>query len=143
MKPWQDDEIVEQAPAGDWGAKMIVDRFEGSEAGFVKTIPGPGPEAQDVGQKVFIRFFESLELYRGEASLGTNLSRSAMNLSLNELKYRRRAFFFFSSDEKTAHHQSITEGPDMGEALQLAFQHLTPEFRSVATLRLVERYSAE
>jgi RNA polymerase sigma-70 factor (ECF subfamily) len=144
MKAVADDELIERARMGDLGAfKTLVARYEGRVAGIVKSMLGPVVEAQDVGQEVFIRFYESLEQYRGEAGLGTYLSRIAMNLSLNELKRRRRTFWFFSSDETAASQQPVAEGRDVKEALQLAFRQLAPEFRAVATLRLVEGYSTE
>lgn len=144
MKPLDDDELIERARGGDLSAfKTIVSRHEGRIAGIVKTMLGSSTEVQDVGQEVFIRFYESLEQYRGEAALSTYLSRIAMNLSLNELKRRQRSFWFFSSDEMAAREKPLYEGADLKEALQMAFQGLTPDFRAVATLRLVEGYSTE
>jgi RNA polymerase sigma-70 factor (ECF subfamily) len=144
MKPIEDDELIERARVGDLGAfKTLISRYEGRVAGIVKGMLGPAAEVKDIGQEVFIRFYESLEQYRGESSLGTYLSRIAMNLSLNELKRRKRTFWFFSSDETAARHQSVPEGLDLKEALQRAFQKLEPEFRSVATLRLVEGYTTK
>lgn len=144
MKAVEDDELIEQARSGDLSAfKTIVSRHEGRVAGIVKGMLGPGPESQDVGQEVFIRLFESLDQYRGEATLSTYLSRIAMNLSLNELKRRKRTLWFFSSDEMAARQQPQTENADVREVLQVAFQQLAPKFRSVATLRLVEGYSTD
>lgn len=144
MKAVEDDELMEQARAGDLSAfKTIVSRHEARVAGIVKAMLGPGPESQDVGQEVFIRLFESLDQYRGEAALSTYLSRMAMNLSLNELKRRQRTLWFFSSDEMAARQQPQTENADVREVLQVAFQQLAPKFRSVATLRLVEGYSTD
>lgn len=144
MKVLDDDELIARARTGDLSAfKAIVGRHEKRVAGIVKTMLGATAEAQDVGQEVFIRFFEALEQYRGDSALSTYLSRMAMNLALNELKRRQRSFWFFSSDETVAHQQPIPEGLDLAEALQLAFRKLAPEFRAVATLRLVEGYSTE
>jgi len=63
---------------------------------------GHCPEAEDIGQETFIRFYKSLDKFRGDASVGTYLTRIAINLSLNEIKRRRRQrkFFFSKSDLK-------------------------------------------
>ena len=51
---------------------------------------GPGVEADEVGQEVFVRLYRSLDRSRGEAALGTYLTRIAINLSLNALNKRKR-----------------------------------------------------
>jgi len=55
----------------------------------VISILGYSPEAEDVGQETFIRFYRALDKFRGESSPGTYLTRIAVNLSLNELKIKQ------------------------------------------------------
>ena len=54
-------------------------------------------EAEDIGQETFIRFYKSLNRFRGESSISTYLTRIAINLSLNEIKRRQRHRKYFSN----------------------------------------------
>jgi RNA polymerase sigma-70 factor (ECF subfamily) len=69
--------------------------------------------------------------------------RIAINLSLNELKKRKRMNSRYTSIEAAEGLKGIEDTLDLKEHLQYAFEKLDPEFRAVATLRLVEGYSTE
>jgi RNA polymerase sigma-70 factor (ECF subfamily) len=97
-----DEILLAEARAGDERAfAAIVDRYEGRVAAAVVSMLGPGDEAEDVGQETFIRLYRYLDRYRGDASLGTYLTRIAMNLSLTALRKRKRWFARFVSVEST------------------------------------------
>lgn len=82
-----DWELVEMARQGDMNAfAEIVSRYEGKIARTVIGMLGDANEADDVGQETFIRFFKSIHSFRGDSSLGTYLTRIAINLSYNVLK---------------------------------------------------------
>ncbi len=103
MAEQSDEELVENSRRGDLAAfKALVIRHEGKVAGVVRSMLGTTPEADDVGQEVFIRFYGALTKFRGESAVGTLLSRGiAINLSLNEIKERRkRRFSIFSGEEE-------------------------------------------
>ena len=90
-----DEALVDSARDGNEGAfRELVERFEGRVASVVIRMLGDTAEAEDVGQETFIRFYRSLRGFRGQASVGTYLTRIAINLSLNELKKRRRRSIF-------------------------------------------------
>ena len=97
-----DEKLLAEARAGDERSfAAIVDRYEGRVAATVVSMLGPGDEAEDVGQETFIRLYRYLDRYRGDASLGTYLTRIAMNLSLTALRKRKRWFARFVSVEST------------------------------------------
>jgi len=97
-----DEILLADARAGDERAfAAIVDRYEARVAATVVSMLGPGDEAEDVGQETFIRLYRYLDRYRGDASLGTYLTRIAMNLSLTALRKRKRWFARFVSVEST------------------------------------------
>lgn len=75
--------------------RTLVERYEPSVAATVVGMLGPGPDAEDVGQETFIRFYQALDRFRGDSSVGTYLTRIAINLSLNVLKRRRRRRLLF------------------------------------------------
>lgn len=140
-------EWVIAARDGDHGAfKNLVKRYESQVAATVIGMLGACSEAEDIGQETFIRFYESLHTFRGESDVGTYITRIAINLSLNELKRRKRKTGLFS--RKTP--DEIADIPDEKRAnmfnedkeiVQRALQKLDPKFRTVIVLRLMDGYS--
>ncbi len=89
--PMNEAELLASVRAGDESAwRSLIERYEGCVAAKRTRMLGSGDEADDVGQETFIRFYCSLDSFRGEASLKTWLQRIATNLSLNALKRRQR-----------------------------------------------------
>lgn len=102
VKP-NEQELVRKAQNGDKNAfKELVKQNEHRVAAAVIGMLGNCPETDDVGQETFIKFYKSLDKFRGESSVGTYLTRIAINLSLNELKRRKRrnAHFFPKGKKK-------------------------------------------
>ena len=84
-----DAELIKLAQDGEDAAfAILVTRYESRIAKTVIGMLGDTIEADDVGQETFVRFYRSLGSFRGDAGLGTYLTRIAINLSLNELKRR-------------------------------------------------------
>ena len=105
------------------------------------------PEAEDVGQEVFIRFFKSIENFKGEAKIATYLTRIAINLSLNELERRKRKWrVFYSGDftEEKIQKAFLTVDADLDENVDLlrkATLKLDEKYRQVVVLRATQGYS--
>lgn len=109
---------------------------------------GVCPEAEDIGQEVFLRFYQSLDKFRGESSVGTYLTRIAINLSLNELRRRklRQKFLISRSSNKTKSISSINHEnhqKDIKNMVRQAIQKLNPKFREVIVIRLIDGYSTQ
>lgn len=143
-----DVELLEHIKQGDESAfRNLIEKYEPKVASIVIRMLGNTPEAEDVGQETFIRFFESLENFRGDSGIGTYLSRIAINLSLNELKRRkRRSFFSLGSQDKHLEledENSRFEKHDAKQTVDLALRKLDDKFRAVIILRLIEGYSTE
>lgn len=146
-----DDQLLEGARKGDNAAfQQIVERYESLVAGTVVGMLGNTQEAEDVAQEVFIRFYKSMQQFRGDSALGTYLTRIAINLSLNALKKQKRKnlFSLFSSNQK---HPELSI-PDTGinqdqketqAMVQRALLELEEEFRSVIVLRMIDGYSTK
>ncbi|AEJ61303.1 RNA polymerase, sigma-24 subunit, ECF subfamily [Spirochaeta thermophila DSM 6578] len=84
--------LVDAARNGDHTAfRRLVEMYKDRVARTIVGILGPVPEVEDIGQEVFLRFYKSLPKFRGEASVGTYLTRITINLCLNERKRRFRA----------------------------------------------------
>lgn len=142
-------ELVAAARAGDQGAfAEIVRLCEPAVAATVCGMLGDCTEAEDVGQETFVRFYRSLDKFRGESSVRTYLVRIAINLSLNELKRRKRRRLFFS-DKPVEKHLDLAAADRAGgglgdrELVARALASLDDKHRSVVVLRLLDGYSTE
>jgi len=142
-----DQELLEAVKTGNLDAyTTFVRRYEKQIASTVISMLGDCPEAQDVGQETFIRFYKSLDNFRGDSSPATYLTRIAINLSLNEIKRRKRNQSRHAPLEQarqTAVKGKSEEHFDLKENIQRAIQSLDPKYRSVVVLRLVDGYSTK
>lgn len=142
-----DEEIIHSIKTGNTTVfKELVKRYESRVAATVVGMLGQCAEAEDVGQETFIRFYNGLKSFQGNSSVATYLTRIAINLSLNELKRRkRRALFLYpkpvedmglSSDDTIS-----TLFDEEHEIVEKALDQLDPKFRAVVVLRLIEGFS--
>ena len=145
-----DRELIERARTGDEQAfHELVERHEPRVAATVVGMLGPGDEAEDVGQETFIRLYRSLDRFRGDSSLGTYLTRIAINLSLTALKRRKRwtsRFVRQDDGERAAPEGSWDprgqmEREDMAREVRAAVNRLAPKHRTVVVLRMIDGYS--
>lgn len=145
-----DSELVEGIRQGNESAyTAFVTRYKDQVARTVLGMLGNTPEADDVGQETFIRFFQAINDFRGDAQVGTYLTRIAINLSLNELKKRKRSVSLFSrNDGNTDREWEIADDGDerrrdSSEIIQYGLQKLDPKHRQIVILRMVEGYSTK
>ena len=149
----RDDEgLLDRARAGDERAfRLLVERYEPKVASVVIAMLGPGDDAEDVGQETFIRFYRSIDRFRGEASLGTYLTRIAINLSRNALRRGRRQAARFQSRDDPAFRAAGSavateeEVERRGRVLRVrrAIDRLDGRHRAVVVLRMMEGYSTK
>jgi RNA polymerase sigma-70 factor (ECF subfamily) len=79
-----DAELVERARAGDHAAfGLLVDRYQHVVVRAVRAVLGPGDDADDVAQDVFLRAFRRIGGFRGEASVKTWLLAIAWRQALS------------------------------------------------------------
>ncbi|MBN1222295.1 MAG: sigma-70 family RNA polymerase sigma factor [Candidatus Aminicenantes bacterium] len=144
-----EQELIASARNGDHEAfKVIVKKNESRIAATVIGMLGYCQEAEDIGQETFIRFYKSLDRFRGEAGLATYLTRIAINLSLNEIRRRKRQrkLFFTKSDdsiEDIADAHNHNDKKEIRELIEEGLQKLPSKFRTVLVLRLIDGYSTE
>lgn len=144
----RDEELLEQARKGDQRAfRLLVERYEGKVAATVIGMLGRGPEADDVGQEVFVRFYRSMDKFRGDSSLGTYLTRIAINQSLKAVRRRQSWSRRFLDWELAPSPEAVSDDPadriDRSELVDRGLSQLTPEHRAVTVLRLMEGYSTK
>lgn len=144
-----DFDLVELSRRGDQSAfREIVRRHKPKIAATIYGMIGRCDEADDIGQEVFIRFYNTLNNFRGDSALSTYLIRIAMNLSLNEIN-RKKIRRFLSFDSILENNSDIENKRDSeaynenSEIINNALQKLDSKYRSVLVLRLVDGYSTE
>jgi len=144
-----DLELVEKTISGDLSAfAEIVKKYKSKVASTVNGMIRNPDDADDISQEVFIRFYKSISNFRGDASLGTYLTRIAINLSLNEIKRlkSRKSISLdklYVENQEFKNKQTYIYSIDDKEVIQGAIQKLDPKYRSVLVLRLLENYSTE
>ena len=124
----------------------IVKKHQKVVASTIISIIGKCPEAEDIGQETFIRFYNSLDKFRGESKIVTYLVKIAVNLSINELrrsKSRDLLFVPVEIEKSPGSFNDISEENQLNELVNSALQKLEPKFRSVIVLRLVDGFSTE
>ena len=142
-----DEQLIKKICAGnDSYFREIITRYESQVAATINGILGICTEAEDIGQETFIRFYRSIKDFRMESSVGTYLTRIAINLSLNELKRRKRKLLMFQRFDENYEPSAgaISESPEIEEEIiRTAILKLNPKYRSVLVLRLVNGYSTQ
>lgn len=148
----EDSHLIQLARNGDREAfAKIVSKYESLVASIVIGMIGNNEDAEDVGQNVFIRFYNALEAFRGEAALSTYLTRIAINLSLNEIKRRQRKsglIFRFKQDDQGkeidfSDDRNTENDYAVNQLVNVALQELEPKFRAVVVLRMMQGYTTE
>ncbi len=155
-----DGELVERARGGDHTAfETIMRRHNRLLFRAARGIVSDDAEAQDVVQESYLRAFSHLASYRGDAALGTWLSRITINIALDSVR-RNGRLVSMDDDEDAIGDQSMeslmsvngpsSERPDAAaergqvrDMLQSAIERLPPIYRSVFILRAVEEASVD
>lgn len=127
----------------------IVTRYQGMVARTIKGMLGDSVFSEDIGQEVFIKLYYSLSEFRGEAKLSTYIQKIAVNLTLNEIKRRKRFFSMFSQKGNSEMHefeiadQDDAERKDAREIVSKALMKMEPKFRIILTMRMLHGYSTK
>lgn len=142
-----DSDLIKQALNGEERAyEQLLVRHEQHVRATVTGMLGSTPQAEEVAQDVFIRFFRKLNDFRGDSSIKTYLTRIAINLSLNEIKKNKRLYknvrLLIDGEDFSENREKLPKLPaDTEDALHAALQLLEPDFRVVVVLRMLDEYS--
>ena len=141
-------ELITLLKDGDERAYFkVLGLYKDQIANTVKGMLGDVQEAEDVGQEVFIRFFKSIENFKGDAKISTYLTRIAINLSLNELARRKRKWRIFYSGDTIEEKLVLdvgtnpTEDEERKEIVHKAILQLGIKYRKVVVLRALQGFS--
>jgi RNA polymerase sigma-70 factor (ECF subfamily) len=146
----EENELVKASLNGDKDAfGEIVNRYQKMVARTVKGMLGDSVFTEDVGQEVFIKLFYSLPEFRGEAKLSTYIQKIAVNLTLNEIKRRKRFFSMFSQKANNEMYEfeiadnDIEKRTEASEIVNKALLAMDPKFRVIVTMRMLQGYSTK
>jgi RNA polymerase sigma-70 factor (ECF subfamily) len=146
----RDSELVMASLAGDKKAfGELVTCYQKMVARTVKGMLGDSVFAEDIGQEVFIKLYYSLSEFRGESKLSTYIQKIAVNLTLNEIKRRKRFFSLFLQKGNSEMYEvevadcDSEERKDAYEIVSKALMALDPAFRIIVTMRMLQGYSTK
>src|ERR1041385_3073876 len=150
--------LVSQAREGDTHAfGQLVRRYEGKIFRLAQHVTQNREDAEDVLQETFLKAYEHLDQFKGDAKFYTWIVRTAVNQALMKLRRRK-------TDKSVSLDETIDTGEDtvvreiaawdedpeqqfsreeLGVILDTAIQSLNPPYRSVFVLRDIEELSTE
>ena len=153
-----EQELVDRARARDEAAvRAITKRYNRRLFRIARSILRDDAEAEDVVQEAYVRAFTGLDMFRGDASFGTWITRIAMNEALGRLRRRRPTVDWqdYGANRMQAeiiHFPVSATGNDpertmaQGEiraVLERAIDELPDAFRTVFVARVVEGMTVE
>lgn len=155
--PWSDLAIVQRARHGDEAAfELIMRRHNRRLFRVARGIVDDSAEAQDVVQEAYLRAFTGLESFRAESTLGTWLTRIAVNAALDTARAQGRLVYLGDPLDAVMETDPMNkpapdrEAPELlaqrgqlRDLLESAIGRLPPIYRSVFMLRAVEELSVE
>jgi RNA polymerase sigma-70 factor (ECF subfamily) len=145
-----DEQVVERVLAGDSALfEVIMRRYNQRLYRAARAITRSDSEAEDVLQDAYVRAFQHLAQYRGQAAFGAWLTRIAVNEAIGRLRQSKR---FESLEESTAPEvvemSSKSISPEQSAAdsetralLEQAVERLPDNYRIVYMLREVDELS--
>ena len=136
---------VALAAAGDQQAFERLYRTHVSRLhSLVRRMVGAEGDADELVQDAFVRAWQRLSTFRGEAAFGTWLHRLTVNLVLNWQKGRNRGRKLFDDDDAAIDlASSRRETPEAGMDLEAAMKRLPKGARQIFVLHDVEGFRHE
>ena len=145
--------IVQRVQNGEVSAfNQLVQKYRQSLFSIIYNMTGNREDATDIAQEAFIKAFQSIKQFRGQASFYTWIYRIAVNSSITFIKRAKKQRFinyetidetlvssdileYFTAKTKTEKGALLKE---LQEKLNEALQKLSPKHRIVVILHEVE-----
>src|SRR5262245_53898896 len=90
MSADEERQFIVRAQQGDMHAfRLLVESYMKQAYNIAYGIVSDHDDAQDVAQESFVRVYQSLKSFRGDAQFSTWLYRIVMNVSLNHVSKRK------------------------------------------------------
>jgi RNA polymerase sigma-70 factor (ECF subfamily) len=141
MSADEERQFIIRAQQGDMHAfRLLVESYMKQAYNIAYGVVSDHNDAQDVAQESFVRIYQSLKSFRGDAQFSTWLYRIVMNVSLNHVTKRKikvgrevrvpeQAMLAIEADTTPQY------SPDMRQHVERALHQLPTLQRSVVILR--------
>jgi RNA polymerase sigma-70 factor (ECF subfamily) len=161
LRPRAEAEFIERLKRGEASAfEELVAERSGEIYGLLFRLTENGEEARDLTQETFLRAFQSIGRFRGEADLRTWIYRIAINQARNRWRWwrRRRRDATVSLDatqsqsgqtliatlaESSENPEQQTLAHEREVALRSALQRVGQAYRETVILRDIEGFTYE
>ncbi len=152
LDSFSDEFIVSKIKEGEVELfEVIVRRYNQQLFRIVRGYLTSRQDAEDAMQSAYLKAFENLTQFRGEAKFSTWLTRIAINEALKILKNQKNTVDFSVTDhqnndqtdngeEMSSPEANVIE-KDMNKHLEKAIDKLSPKYRSVLIMREIEQLS--
>lgn len=132
-------QLIDAARAGDQRAMgALYSAHSGRVYSVVRRVVGDDHLAEDVSQDAWVRAFQKLHLFRGDAAFGTWMHRLAVNAAVNQLRSLGRRSKLESSPDLELPVQQPDESGLNQRILSRALDQLPDGYRTVLVLHDVE-----
>ena len=157
-----EDQFLERLKRGDAAAfEQLVAERTGDIYGLLFRLTGDAEEARDLAQETFLRAFQAIEKFRGDADLKTWLYRIAINQARNRWRWwrrrrrdatvsldatvgdRERAIATHLEDANASDPEQETLARERQSQLREALQGLRAAYREAVVLRDIEGLTYE
>jgi RNA polymerase sigma-70 factor (ECF subfamily) len=161
LRPRAEAEFIERLKRGEAAAfEELVAERSGEIFGLLFRLTENSEEARDLTQETFLRAFQSIDRFRGEADLRTWIYRIAINQARNRWRWwrrRRRDTTVSLDSEQGSSGQTVmatlaelsynpeqqTLAHERESALRAALQRVGQAYRETVILRDIEGFSYE
>jgi RNA polymerase sigma-70 factor, ECF subfamily len=151
----QDELIVARIAAGEKGLfALIYQRYQARAFGLAFGMTGQREQADDLTQEIFIRAYERISSFKGDAKFSTWFYRLALNHCLNHCRKERwRIRSFTTPGEQSAPllvelrpseevHEALLR-QEIQQQIKIALLSLKPDVRMLLVLKEIEGLSYE
>ena len=138
----EERDLIASAKAGErWAMGELYQLHARRVYTVIRRLVGDDHLAEDLSQEAWIRAFEKLHLFRGDAAFGTWLYRLATNVALNRLRRSARRRPVESAAELPRVSRAEDDVIVTRRVLSKALDQLPPGYRRVLVLHDVEGWT--
>ncbi|UCG89061.1 MAG: RNA polymerase sigma factor [Gemmatimonadota bacterium] len=144
---WVDEaELIARVRQGDAAAeRQLYQAHVDRTYRLAYRLTGDEELAQEFTQEAFIRAFDRIDQFRGDAAFGTwfrSIATSVIYNGLRKIKRFRKREFELDEASSLGGNESVAE-PDLKEKLSRAIEDLPAKYRMVFVMHDVEGYTHE
>lgn len=139
-------DLIERAKSGDGDAeRALYEAHVDPVYRLAYRMSGDGEMAKDFAQEAFIKAFDGLEDFRGDAAFGTWIHTITARVVLNGLRKVKRRKLHEAPMEAAANRGIVPERtePDVTDRLREALDGLSDGYRMVVVMHDLEGYTHE